>query len=313
MTRLIARRLLVSGLLVGVVSLLTFLLQAAAPGDTARTILGDHYSPAAYARLHRELGLDEPVLTRYGHWLAHALRGDLGTSPVSGLDVTAQIASRLPVTLSLTVGATAATALAGVALGVLSAVRGGRLGRAFDVLALAGYALPNFWLALVLVTLFAVTFPLFPATGYVPLEDDPGGWARGLVLPVTTLALPGTAVFAKQTRDAMLAALSRDFVTALRANGASERSIVLRHALRNAGVPVVTLVGLTFIGLLSGTVFVEAVFAMPGLGGLAVQATGQHDVPTIQGVVIVFTLAVVTVNLAADLAYGWLDPKVRSA
>jgi peptide/nickel transport system permease protein len=198
-----------------------------------------------------------------------------------------------------------------VGLGVLSAARGGWLGRLVDVLALIGLGLPSFWLGLVLVTLFAVTIRLLPATGYVPLEASPADWARSLVLPVTTLALHGVAVFARQTRDAMLEALSRDFVRALRANGAAEASIVLRHGLRNAAIPVVTVIGLVFVYLLSGTVLVEAVFAMPGLGGLAVQATTQHDLPMIQGVVLVFTLVVVAVNLAVDLAYGWLDPRVR--
>ncbi|MGC7101850.1 ABC transporter permease [Amycolatopsis lurida] len=311
MARLIGRRLLISAVLVLVISLLTFLLQSAAPGDAARTILGDRYTPEAYAKLREQLGLDEPVLVRYWDWLGNAVRGDLGSSPISGLSVAEEVGNRLPVTLSLILCATTATALLGVALGVLSAVRGGRLGRLVDVLSLLGYALPNFWLALILVTLFAVTVQLLPATGYVPASVSTGDWARSLVLPVITLALPGTAVFAKQTRDAMLEALSRDFVSALRANGASEASIVFRHALRNAAIPVLTLVGLTFIGLLSGTVFVEAVFAMPGLGGLAVQATTQRDLVMIQGVVVVFTLVVVVVNLVVDLAYGWLNPKVR--
>ena len=311
MARLIARRLLISVVLVLVVSLLTFLLESAAPGDTARTILGNNYSPAAYQLLHRQLGLDQPVLVQYGHWLARAVHGDLGTSPISGLAVGTEIANRLPVTLSLVICATAASVLLGVGLGVLSAVRGRRLGRLVDVLSLAGYAVPNFWLALALVSLFAVTIRLLPATGYVPLTVSGAGWATSLVLPVATLALPGIAVFAKQTRDAMRDALARDFVGVLRANGAAESSIVFRHALRNAAVPVVTLVGLTFVNLLSGTVFVEAVFAMPGLGGLAVAATSEHDIPMIQGVVVVFTLVVVVVNLAVDLVYGWLDPKVR--
>ncbi len=311
MPRLIARRLLVSVALVFVVSLLTFLLQAAAPGDLARTILGDNYSPEAHEQLRHQLGLDQPVLAQYWHWLAQAIQGHLGASPISGLDVTDEITRRLPVTLSLIGCATAVTALVGVALGVVSAVHGGRIGRTVDVLSLIGYALPSFWFALTMVTLFAVTVQVLPATGYVPLGASPVGWARSLVLPVATLALPGIAVFAKQTRDAMLDTLSRPYVTALRANGVPETSIVFRHALRNAAIPVVTLVGLTFISLLSGTVFVESVFAMPGLGGLAVRATSQHDIRMIQGVVVVFTLIVVAVNLLVDLAYGWLNPKVR--
>ncbi|MFI7114887.1 ABC transporter permease [Amycolatopsis sp. NPDC049868] len=311
MLRLIARRLVISVVLVFVVSLAAFLLQSAAPGDLAQTILGEHYSPEAHEQLRHQLGLDQPILTQYWYWLQQALGGDLGSSPISGLDVEQEIANRLPVTLSLIACATVITTLAGVLLGVVSAVRGGRIGRSVDVLSLVGYALPSFWFALTMVTLFAVTIRILPATGYVALGASPGGWARSLVLPVATLALPGTAVFAKQTRDAMLETLSRGYVTALRANGVSESSIVFRHALRNAAIPVVTLVGLTFIGLLSGTVFVESVFAMPGLGGLAVQATANHDIRMIQGVVVVFTLIVVAVNLLVDLAYGRLNPKVR--
>ncbi|WP_433432600.1 ABC transporter permease [Nonomuraea sp. CA-141351] len=312
MRTLILRRLLASAVLVLAVSLLTFLLQAAAPGDTARTILGDHYDPHTYQRLRTQLGLDQPVLVQYWHWLSGVARGDLGVSPISGLDVSSELANRLPVSLSLILCATAATVLLGVALGLAGAVGGRRLGRAFDVLALAGYAVPGFWLALVLVTLFAVTVPLLPATGYVGWTESPVEWARSLVLPVATLSLPGVAVFAKQTREALLGTLSREFVTALQANGASQASVVLRHGLRNAGIPVVTLVGLTFIGLLSGTVLVESVFAMPGLGGLAVQAATQRDIPVLQGVVVVFTLVVVAANLTVDLVYGWLDPKVRT-
>jgi peptide/nickel transport system permease protein len=311
MLRLIAHRLVVSVALVFVVSLAAFLLQSAAPGDLARAILGQNFSVQAHEQLRHQLGLDQPVLTQYGAWLRDALRGDLGSSPISGLSVADEIVNRLPVTLSLIGCATAVTAFVGVALGVVSAVHGGRIGRVVDVLSLIGYALPSFWFALTMVTLFAVTVQLLPATGYVAIGTSPAGWARSLVLPVATLALPGIAVFAKQTRDAMLDALSRDYVTALRANGVPETSVVLRHALRNAAIPVVTLVGLTFIGLLSGTVFVESVFAMPGLGGLAVQATSLHDIRMIQGVVVVFTVIVVAVNLVVDLAYGWLNPKAR--
>ena len=311
MWRFIARRLLVSAVLVVLISFVTFMLQALTPGDTARVVLGYNYTPAAYHQLRSQLGLDQPILVQYAHWLGHALTGDLGSSPISGLNVTEEIAKRLPTTLSLVTIATVLTAVVGIGLGVLGAVRGRSVARVVDVVSLAGYALPNFWLALVLVTVFAVMVPVLPATGYVPLGASPGGWARSLILPVAVLALQGIAVFARHTRDAMSEVLSRDFVSVLRANGASERSIIYRHALRNAAIPAVTVAGLTFIGLFSGTVFIETIFAMPGLGGLAVQATTTHDLPTVQGVVVVFTLVVVAVNLIVDLAYGWLNPKVR--
>lgn len=313
MVRLIARRLAVSVPLVVLVSLLTYVLQALAPGDTARTILGDHYTPQAYLQLRHQLGLDRPVLVQYWDWLVRALHGDLGTSPISDLDVGQQIANRAQVTVSLIVGATLVAAVIGIALGVISAVRGGVLGRIVDVLSLFGFALPVFWFALLLVTVFAVKLHLFPATGYVVPTTSPSGWLVSLILPVAALAVAPVAVIAKQTRDGMLDALGRDFVDTLRANGVSERSIVLRHGLRNAAIPVVTVIGLMFVGLLTGTVLVEAVFAMPGLGGLAVQATIQHDIPVIQGVAITFTVVVVLANLLVDITYGWLNPKVRAA
>ncbi|WP_329052966.1 ABC transporter permease [Amycolatopsis sp. NBC_01488] len=311
MWRLIARRLLVSVPLVVFVSLLTFVLQALTPGDTARAILGENYTPEAYTQLRHQLGLDRPMLVQYWQWLISALHGKLGVSQISGLSVGAEIANRLSVTMSLIVGATLVAALLGIALGVVSAIRPGKLGRVVDVLALAGFALPSFWLGLVLVTLFAVALRVFPATGYVPLAKSPSGWIVALVLPVVALAVHGMATVAKQTRDGMLTALSRDFVHVLRANGVSETSIILRHSLRNAALPVVTVIGVVFVSLLNGTVLIETVFAMPGLGGLAVQATTQHDVRMIQGVAVVFTLIVVVINLLVDIAYGWLNPKVR--
>ena len=313
MLRLILRRLLISVPLVFLVSLLTFLLQALAPGDTARTILGNTYTPEGYAQLRQQLGLDEPLLTQYWHWLSGALHGDLGVSPISGLDVGEQITTRLGVTLSLIVWCTVLAAVVGVTLGVVSAVRGGALGRLVDALSLVGFAVPVFWFGLVLVTVFAVTLRLLPATGYVDPATSLSGWAQSMVLPVVALALAPAAVIAKQTRDGMLDALGRDFVHSLRANGASERSIVFRHALRNAAIPVVTVIGLVFVGMLTGTVLVESVFAMPGLGGLAVQSTVQHDLPMIQGVAVTFTVVVVLVNLLVDIAYGWLNPKVRAS
>lgn len=311
MVRLVARRLLISVPLVLLVTLLTFLLQAAAPGDTARTILGDNYTPQGYRQLRHRLGLDQPLFAQYWHWLDGALHGHLGTSPISGLDVGAQITGRLGVTLSLVACTSVLAVVLGVGLGVLSALREGVAGRSVDVVSLLGLALPNFWLALVLVSLFAVTFPLLPATGYVSPQVSPGDWARSLLLPVATLTIGIVAVLAKQTRDAMRDVLARPFIHALRAKGVSEPSIIFRHGLRNAAIPVVTVLGLLFVGLLSGTVLVEAVFAMPGLGGLAIQATTQHDLPTLQGVTLTFTLIVVVVNLVVDLAYGWLNPKVR--
>jgi peptide/nickel transport system permease protein len=192
-----------------------------------------------------------------------------------------------------------------------AAVRGGRLGRVIDVASLGGLALPNFWVAIVLVSIFAVKLGLLPATGYIGLTEDPARWIESLVLPVCALSLFGITILAKQTRDAVLEVLERDYVRMIRANGLSETRLLLKHVLRNAAIPVVTVVGLVAIGSLMGTVFVEQVFVLPGLGTLATQSTLDHDLPVILGIGVYFTLIVILVNLMVDLAYSMLNPRVR--
>ncbi|MGW4874690.1 ABC transporter permease [Streptomyces chartreusis] len=309
--RRIARWSVSSAALTFIVSALTFVLASLTPGDAARTILGPSATPEQYQQLRRQLGLDEPLAAQYWHWLGRAVHGDLGTALSNGQTVTQTLEQRLGVSLSLIIGALLVSALLGVGLGVLSAVRGGVLGRALDVLSMVGLAVPGFWLGLLLVAAFAVAIPLFPASGYVPFADSPWQWLRSLVLPVVTLGLAGSATIAKQTRDAMLAELDRDYIVLLRAHGLPERSVVLRHALKNAAVPVVTVLGLLLVGLLSGTVLAEAVYVLPGLGSTAVMATQAHDLPLIQGVALCFTAIVVIVNLLVELLYDRLDPRSR--
>jgi peptide/nickel transport system permease protein len=311
--RVIARRLALSVPLLLIVTASTFVLVALIPGDAARTIVGGNGTEAQYEALRHALGLDQSLPARFWEWLEHAVQGDLGTSLFGGEPVASALNSRLGVTLSLVGGSTLLAAVLGIALGIAAALRPGWLGRALDGLSLVGLAVPNFFLGLLLVSWFAVSLRLFPATGYVPPSQSPSGWLQSLVLPVITLALPGVAVVAKQTRDSMREALERPFVQTLRATGISRRSIVLRHALRSGAISIVTVVGLVFVGALSGAVVVESVFALPGLGSLAVQATTQRDLPLIQGVALYFTVIVIAVNLAVDLLYGWLDPRVAVA
>jgi peptide/nickel transport system permease protein len=311
MLSLIGRRLALSLPLLVIVPTVTFLLAALIPGDVARTILGADATQAQYLQLRQTLGLNEPLLTRYFTWLGNALHGNLGTSLFWQQPVSSLLDSRLQVTLSLVIGSTALATAVGVVFGVVAALRAGVVGKIVDAIAMVGLAIPNFFLGLLLVTWFAVTLRAFPATGYVPFSQSPGEWLRSIVLPVITLAVPGIAVIAKQTRDAMLEVLDRPFIRTLRAAGVPGRSIIGKHALRNAAIPVVTVTGLIFIASLSGTVLVETVFALPGLGGLVVQATSQHDLPLIQGVAVYFTIAVICVNLLVDLTYSWLDPRVR--
>ncbi len=312
MRQLLAHRLLVSLPLILVVSAITFVLLSLTPGNVVASILGPTATRQEYAHLSAQLGLNEAIWTQYWHWLTQlVLHGSFGTSLTGGISIWGEIKSRIGVTLSLVIGSLIVSGVIGIGLGVASAVRGGVLGRAVDVISMAGLAFPNFWLALLLVSALAVSVKLLPATGYISPGQSPLEWLRSLLLPVLSLSFGTLAAIAKQTRESMLDALSRDFVRTLELNGLPRRSIVLKHALRNAAIPVITVMGLLFVGLLSGTVLVESVFALPGLGGLALSATQSHDLPTVQAVAVVFTLIVVVVNLLVDLAYGWLDPRIR--
>ncbi len=316
MIRSTARWLASSLALLFSVTVLTFVLSALAPGDAAKAMLSGQttsYSPEQYQQLRHELGIDQPLPVQYWRWLQGLLRGDLGTDMFSGQPITQALNERLGASLSIIIGTVIVSALVGVSVGVFSAVRRSRAGKLVEGVSLLGLAAPNFWLALVLVELFAVQYPLFPATGYTTFGDDPVQWLRSLALPVIALSAGCSAFIARQTRDAMSDVLSRDFIVVLRAHGLPLRSIVLKHALRNAAIPVVTLIGLMFVGLLGGTVLIESVFAIPGLGQQAVAASSTHNLPMIEGVAFYFTVIVIIVNLLVDLAYGWLNPAVRES
>ena len=311
MLRYLLRRLLLSIPLLFVVSILTFIMVAIVPGDPAVRILGAGHTAAQYQALDQKLGLTAPIGVQYWHWVDGVLHGTLGTSLFTNQTVTSELAQRLPTTIWLVIGATLVTVVAGVALGLASAVWRGPLGRVVDAASWITFAVPNFWLGLILVEFIAVKARLLPSIGYVPLGQDPGGWLRSLILPVVTLSAVGVTGIAKQTRDAMAEVLSREFIAALRMAGLSRRSLLLRHALRNAAIPIVTAAGLFSIAMLGGTILVEQVFVLPGMGSLVVQAASDHDLPVIEGAVLYFTLIVIALNLLIDLSYAWLNPRVR--
>jgi peptide/nickel transport system permease protein len=315
MVRVVARRLLLAVPLLFVVSILSFVLVSLTPGNAAEVLLGPGgASAAAIKQESHQLGLDLPLYQQYWRWLVHAIHGNLGVSLLSKENIGSVITgTRATVTLTLLLGALIVTAIVGVGLGALSAIRGGALGRAVDVLSLVGYAVPSFWMGAVLITIFAVKLHVLPATGYVPLSQSPSQWFESLVMPVIALSLGPIAAVARYTREAMLDVLASEHIRMSWANGISPRSIYLRHALKNAAPRIITVLGLMVVGLLTGTVLVETVFALPGLGQLAVTSTTSHDVTMIQGIVVLFTLVVIAVNLVVDLAYTWLNPRVTTS
>ena len=312
MLTIVLRRLALSVPLLLAVSAITFVLESFVPGDPARTLLGLNATPEQYDALRAALHLDQPVIEQYGRYLGGIAHGDFGNSLFTDEPVLRLITQRLPVTVALVLGATALAGLIGILFGVYSATRGTISRRLLDVVSLLGGALPSFWIALLLIALFAVQIPLLPATGYTPFAESPGQWAAGLVLPVVALAIGGIAMISKVTRDAMLMTLGLDYIRTLRACGIPPASIIWRHALRGCGLPVVTTVGLTMIAFIPGTILVESVFTLPGLGTTVVSATNQHDLPVVQGVAITFTVLVIVVNLAVDVLYRLLNPKVRA-
>lgn len=311
MLRIALHRLAISVPMLVIVSVLSFVLAALLPGNSASSILGPDATPEQITALQHQLGLDRPLWEQYWNWLSGAVRGDFGTSLITGQSVSAELNQHIGVTLMLIVGTVVVSVLLGVLLGLVSAVRGGRLAVAIDWLSVVGLAVPNFWLALTLISIFAVALKWFPATGFVPIGTSVGDSLISLVLPVVTLSAVGVTGIAKQTRDALLSVLRSEYVTSLRGAGLSEPQIIWKHALRNSAAPIATQVGLFSVGLLGGAVLIEQIFVLPGLGGLAVSSAQQHDLPTLQAVVLLFTVVVVVMNLAVDLVVGWLNPRSR--
>lgn len=314
MLRLCVQRLIATVPLVIIASIVIFGLVHLMPGDPAQTIAGDSASEAQVEAIRVQLGLDRPVITQYAEWAWRAATGDLGTSLFGGVRVADAITVRLPVTLSLTLAATAVALVIGISAGITSALRPGSIiDRLVTAAASLGLSVPNFWFGLVLVLVFALGLGWFPATGYVPLGQDPVGWARSIALPAIALGTSGASGLARQTRGAMVDVLQRPFIQSAQAKGLPTRVVVGKHGLKNAAIPVVTVLGLQLTSLLAGSIIVEQVFALPGLGQLAITAVNRRDIPTIQGIVLVTTLLVALTNLLVDICYGWLNPKVRSS
>jgi peptide/nickel transport system permease protein len=308
----LARRLLALGPVMLVVATVTFVLMHLAPGDPASVIAGPYASAEDVGRLRRQLGLDEPLLVQLGRWYWRLLQGDLGQSIFLRRPVIEAILDRAEPTLLLTSLATVVAVLIGVPAGIVAARRhGGALDQAVMLLALLGTSVPNFLLGLLLMLVFAVWLGWLPVAGYVALEVAPWRTLRSLLMPAFALGVVQAALIARITRSAMLDVLGEQFILAGRAKGLDERGVVYKHALKNAFVPILTVIGISFAVLLGGAVVIEQVFNIPGVGRLIIQAVLRRDYPVVQGVILIVGGIYVLVNLVVDLAYLLLDPRIR--
>jgi peptide/nickel transport system permease protein len=308
----ILRRLVAIIPVMAVVAIAVFALLHLTPGDPAVIIAGDYATTEDIARIRAKLGLDKPFLSQVGIWLGQVLRGDLGTSIFSGLPVTRLIAQRAEVTIVLTLYAMVISVCVGVPLGIVAAWRQGSwLDRIVMIFAVSGFSMPVFWLGFLLVYVFAISFSWLPVQGYAPLAGGFGGTLRHLTLPAVTLSVVYMALIARMTRASMLGVLGEDYIRTAFAKGLAPRSVLVRHALKNASLPVVTIIGLGFALLIGGAVVTESVYALPGLGRLTVDAIIRRDYPVIQGVILVVSAVYVMINLVIDVLYVVLDPRIR--
>jgi peptide/nickel transport system permease protein len=310
-TAFLLRRLALTVPTLLAMSVFVFLLIRLVPGDPVRTMLGFRATPENIATVRAQLHLDDPLPSQYFSWLTNIFAGDLGQDYVSGESVAKLIGQRLPVTAELTVLAMVMGIVIGVPLGVLAS-RGHRLvGRLADGFVVGGVAVPDFWLGTLLVLLFAATLGLLPPSGWTPLSAGLWENLRYILLPALALGIGQAAYITRTTKGAMLQVLGEPFVQFLRAKGLREREIVFRHALRNAAVPIVTVIGIQFGVLLGGAIVIETIFGLPGLGRLVVTAINQRNYTVVQGGVLVIATLFILVTLVTDLLYGWLDPRVE--
>ena len=309
----IGRRLAAMVPLLVLITLGVYALVLLIPGDPARTLAGGlHASPAQIATVRHQLHLDQPFFAQYWRWITHAVQGDLGPSLFLHTSVASSISSTFPLTLSLALGGLVVSILVGLPLGILAGTRPGTVSdRSATVVSSAGIAIPDFWLAILLAVLFAVKLHWLPDLGYVGLTHSPWGWFEHLLMPWFALGLAGGATLARQVRGSLIDVLDQDYIRTARSLGVPERQVIGRLALKNALTPAMTLVGIQFAYLLGGTVILEQIFSIPGMGSLMFHAIDDKDLPVIQGVVLLTAVIFVVVNLLVDVAYGFLNPKVR--
>jgi peptide/nickel transport system permease protein len=312
MTAFILKRLFVLSVTILLVSIIIFAVLMAIPGDPAQIILGIHATPETLQQLRHQLGLDRPLTIQYLSYMKNLAMGDLGRSITYDVPIGSLIFSRLQVTIPLALLSMIFAVLLSIPLGIYSAIHRNRPGDyGIMVFSQVGLAVPAFWAGILLILLFAVTLHWFPAGGFESWLVDPVRAARSLLLPALSLGVVRAAVLTRMTRSSMLEILGEDYIRTARSKGLPERIVVYKHAFRNAIIPVVTIVGLQAGDLLAGAIIIENVFHLPGVGRLVFEAIGQRDLPVIQGVVLFIAITIVVINFVTDIAYGYLDPRIR--
>lgn len=292
-------------------SVLVFFIVRMVPGDPAQAILGMYATPESVAAMREQLHLDDPIIVQYARWLGNVIRGDLGVDYQTGEPISSQIIERLPVTLELTLLGMLFSAAIAIPLGALAARRGGAADVGASTLGFIGISIPDFWLGVMLILLFALYFGWLPSFGYVPIDESLWGNIKHMLLPAITLGLNYAAVLTRTTRGAILEVLDRPYVTTARAKGLTERRVMIGHVLKNSAIPIVTVMGLQVGYALGGAVIIEQVFSLPGVGRLTLDAVLSRDYPLIQGSVLLITIMFMLVNILTDSMHALLDPQAR--
>lgn len=309
---LIIRRLLLAVPVVLLVTIMVFSLMHMLPGDPATVILGQEATPEALEALREELGLNKPIVIQYVDWLGGVLQGDLGRSLVDHSPVSDLIIQRLPTTIELTIGTFIVAIVIAIPAGILSATRPGSwVDYSSTMFALGGMSIPHFWLGMMFIVLFAVNLGWLPASGYVPFAEDPMANLAAMIMPMVATGLREAAVLMRMMRSSLLEVMHADYIRTAYSKGLKEWVVIIRHALKNAMVPVVTTSGLIIAGLLGGLVITESIFSIPGFGKLIVESIYNRDFVTVQGAILVSALLVVVINLVVDILYVIIDPRIK--
>ena len=314
LVKMIVKRIVQSILVILIVTLLVFLLMQLVPGDPIANFLGASASEEQIAHYTKLFGYDKPVIIQYLKWIQGLFHGEMGRSVILQKEISEVIFQRLKVTLSVTLPAFILAVIVGVTLGIIAAIkRGSAIDSMISFFSNIGMSMPMFWFGMILILVCGLKLKILPTSGYVPIKEGAGEWFRHLILPMIVLAMGPLAQFARQTRSSMLEVIRQDYVTTARAKGLGQRAIIFKHQLRNALIPIITIMGVQLGGMIGGTVLVESIFVVPGLGNLMITSIQGKDFMVVENGVLIISIAVALCNLIVDILYGIIDPRIRNA